>query len=145
MAEDTLTEQQIHAIETSFAALAPRGEELVKSFYERLFSNYPEVKPMFDGSLPEEQRKKLLASLVLVVENLRRPEKLGPALDQLGRRHEEIGATEPQYAAVGQTLLETIASFAGDLWDQDLQDAWTQAYAVISQRMLAAQAVTATA
>ncbi len=140
-----LTEQQTHAVESSFSLLAPKGEEVVASFYQRLFADFPAVIPMFEETDPKVQQKKLLNSLVLVVQNLRKPEKLNPALDSLGERHGEIGATPEQYDAVGQTLLKTLAEYAGDLWDDDLQDAWATALGLVSARMLAAQARCATA
>lgn len=140
-----LTEHQIQLIEESFAAVAPRGAALVARFYQRLFNDYPEVKPMFDEANQHEQQKKLLASLVLVVENLRKPEKLEPALEQLGVRHHEYGAQEAHYQAVGSTLLKTLAEFAGDLWGSELEEAWTAAYQAISGKMLQSAAAVATA
>ncbi|MEM9352617.1 MAG: globin family protein [Planctomycetota bacterium] len=142
---DALNEQQTHALESSFALLAPNGEEIAASFYQRLFTDYPAVRPLFEQTDPQEQQKKLLSSLVLVVQNLRSPEKLDAALDRLGQRHGEIGATPAQYDAVGQTLLKTLAEYAGSLWDDELEEAWTAAYGLISSRMLAAQASYATA
>ena len=104
-----LTQNQIQLIEESFAAVAPQGAELVASFYDRLFNDFPAVKPMFANTTPAEQQKKLLSSLVLVVQNLRKPEVLGPALEQLGARHNEYGAVPTHYDAVGSTLLDEVA------------------------------------
>lgn len=44
-------------LEQSFAALAPQGEALAARFYQRLFDNYPEVKPLFKGIAIEGQQK----------------------------------------------------------------------------------------
>ena len=84
---------QVELLETSFALVAPRGEELVSAFYEKLFSKHPEVMPFFENTDMSEQKKKLLQALVLVVNNLRKPEVLGPALKQLGQLHSEIANT----------------------------------------------------
>ncbi len=136
MSSNELTEQQIQLLETSFAAVAPRGAELVELFYEHLFADYPEVIPMFANTVPAEQQKKLLASLKLVVDNIRKPEKLGPALEQMGARHVQYGTKEAHYPAVGATLLKSLAEIAGDLWNDELQDAWATAYGAISEIML---------
>jgi hemoglobin-like flavoprotein len=130
-----ITERQIQLVQESFAAIAPRGEALAARFYERLFGDYPELRPMFK-SAPQEQQKKLLAALTLVVQNLRKPEKLAPALEQLGKRHVDYGVEDEQYGAVGASLLLTLAEFAGDQWNEEVDFAWTVAYDLLSARMI---------
>lgn len=126
----------VEMLENSFAAVAPQGEELVGIFYRNLFADYPGVKPLFENADMDQQKKKLLASLKLVVENLRRPEVLGPALEQMGARHVDYGALEEHYPAVGATLLKSLAEVAGDVWNDELDAAWADAYAEISRIML---------
>ncbi len=135
MSATGLTENQICLIEESFAAVAPRGAALVARFYERLFEDYPQVKPMFKTDI-HEQQKKLLGALALVVENIRKPEKLQPALEQLGIKHNDYDVVPEQYQAVGGTLLKTLAEFAGDVWGSELEDAWGTAYGAISKKMI---------
>ena len=135
MSATGLTENQIQLIEESFAAVAPRGAALVARFYERLFEDYPQVKPMFKSE-PHARQKMLLGALVLVVENLRKPEKMKPALEQLGVKHNDYQVVPEQYQAVGSTLLKTLAEFAGDIWGSELEDAWGAAYGAISQQMI---------
>jgi len=135
MSATGLTENQIRLIEESFAAVAPRGAALVARFYEQLFQDYPEVKPMFNTDI-HQQQKKLLGALVLVVQNLRKPEKLKPALEQLGIKHNDYNVVPEQYQAVGSTLLKTLAEFAGDVWGSELEDAWATAYGAISKIMI---------
>ena len=127
---------QVELLEQSFAAVAPRGDELVEVFYRNLFADYPEVKPLFENIEMAEQKKKLLASLQLVVENLRRPETLVPALENLGANHVGYGAKEEHYPAVGATLLKSLAEIAGDAWNDSLDSAWSEAYEAISGYML---------
>ncbi len=127
----------IELLEESFDAVAPQGNELVETFYRHLFSDFPQVKPLFEQVEMTEQKKKLLASIKLVVENLRRPEVLGPALEELGARHVAYGAEEAHYPAVGQTLLKSLSEIAGDAWTDEYQEAWAEAYGEISQIMLA--------
>ena len=118
-------------LESSFALVAPRGEELVSVFYDKLFSQHPEAKPFFENTDMAEQKKKLLQSLVLVINNLRKPEVLGPALKQLGQRHPDIGVKPEHYPIVGGVLLETLGEFVGSAWTPELKLAWTDAYGAI--------------
>lgn len=134
---------QIGLLEQSFAAVAPKGDELVEVFYKNLFADFPQVRPLFADVRMAEQKKKLLASLQLVVGNLRRPSVLGPALNELGSRHVDYGAQEGHYPAVGQTLLKSLAQVAGDAWNDELDRAWAEAYGVVAQAMIEGAAVPA--
>jgi hemoglobin-like flavoprotein len=127
----------VELLEQSFAAVAPKGQQLVDTFYRQLFREYPEVQPLFAGVNLADQKKKLLASLKLVVENLRRPDVLTEALHDMGLRHVDYGAREEHYPAVGATLLGALAETAGPAWNHELQQAWADAYAAVSQLMLA--------
>ncbi len=127
---------QIELLETSFQAIAPRGEAFVTAFYERLFTNYPQTRAFFASTNMKEQRKKLLGALVLVIQNLRKPEVLTSALKGLGQRHVAYGVRPEHYPIVGTILLETFADFLGDDWTPEYRDAWAQAYEAICSIML---------
>jgi hemoglobin-like flavoprotein len=128
---------QVELLESSFALLAPRAEELAERFYARLFVVAPEARALFPDELAG-QRRALIGALGMIVSSLRAPERLGPYLDGLGRRHADYGAVEAHYAVVGSVLLETLAEMAGPLWGQELRTAWSGAYEAIQGIMLGA-------
>ena len=128
----------VELLEQSFAAIRPQGERLADNFYRRLFTDFPQVRPLFRHVSMPDQKRKLLASLQLVVENLRRPEALVHALEALGARHVYYGTREEHFPAVGQTLLRSLAEIAGPLWNPEYELAWAEAYGEISRIMLAA-------
>jgi len=78
---------KVELLEKSFQSVSPKGEKLAAWFYERLFQKYPAVRPLFAKTNIKQQQKKLLGSLVLVVSNLRKPEKLKSGLLELGAKH----------------------------------------------------------
>jgi hemoglobin-like flavoprotein len=84
----------------------------------------------------KDQRTKLLGVLILVIQNLRKPEVLASALEGLGQRHVAYGVRQEHYPLVGTVLLETLADFLGDDWTPAYQDAWAQAYEAICSIML---------
>jgi nitric oxide dioxygenase len=127
---------QIELLETSFQAIAPHGEAFVTAFYERLFTNYPQTRAFFSSTNMKEQRKKLLGALILVIQNLRKPDVLTSALQGLGQRHVNYGVRPEHYPIVGTILLETFAEFLGDNWTPEYHDAWAQAYEAICSIML---------
>ncbi len=135
---EPLNETQIELLEETFGKLAPQGAVLVEKFYSELFSRHPEVKPMFKNVNQKEQEKKLLSGLVLVINNLRKPEDLGPALSNLGKKHQGYGAVAAHYPVVAETLLSVMSDMAGDLWTDDVKQAWTNALNTVAEIMLAA-------
>jgi hemoglobin-like flavoprotein len=127
---------QIELLETSFQAIAPRGEAFVTAFYERLFTRFPQTRAFFASTDMKEQRKKLLGALALVIQNLRKPDVLTSALKGLGQRHTAYGVLPEHYPIVGAILLETFASLLGERWTPAYHDAWAQAYEAICAIML---------
>ncbi|MGB3508726.1 MAG: globin domain-containing protein [Microcoleaceae cyanobacterium] len=125
----------IEVIENSFEKIKPRGEEFAASFYENLFAAYPEAKPLFANTDIQKQSKKLLNSLVLVVESLRNPEALAEVLRALGARHVNYGTLPQHYPLVGQALLNTLAQYLQDDWNSEVKNAWLFAYEQIMQLM----------
>ena len=99
----------IERLESSFNLLAPRAEELVDRFYANLFAKHPEFRSMFPDDMAE-QKKKLLASLVLVVHNLRKPEKLADPLKNLGSRHVGYQTQPEHYPVIRDTLAHWLAA-----------------------------------
>ena len=129
----------VDLLEETFNALAPQGEALVARFYEELFVRYPGVKPMFANTSVAEQEKKLLGAMVLVINSLRKPKELVAALTSLGAKHHGYGAKPEHYTAVAETLLDVMSEFAGDLWTEEVQEAWTEALNTVASTMLAAE------
>ena len=54
---------RVELLEKTFAALAPKGEELVSRFYGELFTRYPGVRKLFANADQADQQRKLLSAL----------------------------------------------------------------------------------
>jgi methyl-accepting chemotaxis protein len=128
----------IKLLQDSFELIKPQGPELVRRFYERLFQKFPSVKPLFANTTQEEQEKKLLAAIALVVNNLRNPDALAKALQEMGKRHQGYGALPEHYPAVAETLLDVMAEIAGEHWTPVLRSAWEKALNVVAEVMTGA-------
>ena len=127
---------QVQILEKSFDRIRDRAVEFSASFYARLFVHHPELKPLFAKTDLAAQERKLIASLAIVVENLRNPEQLTQALKSLGAYHHEIGTLRGHYPLIGQALIETFAKYLGSEWNLATQQAWLEAYSTISDIML---------
>lgn len=127
---------QVELLEQSFAEVKPYADQFVGSFYENLFRANPEAKPLFERADMASQKKMMLSSLVMVVDNLRRPDVLDEALRGLGTRHVQHGALPQHYPLVGRALLITLKQYLQEKWTVDVKDAWVDAYDVMSKVML---------
>lgn len=126
----------VELLEQSFALVAPQADDLVSTFYDNLFTDYPDAKPLFEHTDMAKQKNMLKGGLVMVVENLRKPDVLSKALKGLGARHVKYGALPAHYPLVGNSLLKTLAQYAGSAWTDDVKDAWVGAYGAITELML---------
>jgi hemoglobin-like flavoprotein len=126
----------IELLERSFSLVKERSTDFTQTFYQNLFTDYPEVKPLFAHSQMEEQGKKLFASLVLTIDNLRQPEILATTLRGLGTKHLKYGVLPEHYPMVGNSILKSLESFSGENWTEEVKQAWVEAYTAIAQLML---------
>ncbi|MTI63780.1 methyl-accepting chemotaxis protein [Methylophaga sp.] len=133
-AEKTDTE----IVEQSFAQLAGQGELLVTEFYDHLFLHNPELKPLFEGVSAAGQQKKLLAALMLLVNNLRKPAILQDYLKGLGNRHQSYGVRAEDYEKVKTSLLSVMRRLAGENWTDAVETAWRNTLNAVVQQMLGA-------
>ena len=124
------------SLETSFDAIAARGDELVEDFYDRLFAVAPGVRPLFPDDM-RRQRTMLLAVLVAVRKSVRDLDGIRPTLRRLGARHVAYGALPEHYPVVAQTLIESMTHIAGDSWRPGYTTAWAGALNVIAGEMIA--------
>ena len=126
---------QIKLVQESFAKVAPISEQAAVIFYDRLFELAPQVRAMFPNDMTE-QRKKLMATLAVVVNGLANLEAVLPAASALAKRHVAYGARPAHYPVVGGALLWTLEKGLGDAWTPDVAAAWTTAYGVLSGYMI---------
>ncbi|MCA1454495.1 hemin receptor [Bradyrhizobium sp. BRP22] len=130
-----MTPAQVTLVQESFAKVAPISEQAAIIFYDRLFEVAPTVKAMFPADMTE-QRRKLMATLVAVVNGLSNLEAVLPAASALAKRHASYGAKPAHYPVVGAALLWTLEKGLGDAWTSDVADAWTAAYGTLSGYMI---------
>jgi hemoglobin-like flavoprotein len=126
---------QVKLVQESFAKVAPISEQAAVIFYDRLFEVAPTVKAMFPADMTE-QRKKLMATLAVVVNGLYNIESILPAASALATRHVAYGAKPEHYPVVGGALLWTLEKGLGAAWTPEVAAAWTAAYGALSSFMI---------
>jgi len=126
---------QVKLVQESFSKVVPISEAAAVIFYDRLFEVAPSVKAMFPADMTE-QRKKLMATLGVVVNGLSNLESVLPAASALAKRHVSYGAKPAHYPVVGGALLWTLEKGLGDAWTPETAAAWTAAYGTLSGYMI---------
>jgi nitric oxide dioxygenase len=132
-----MTPDEIDLVRASFAAVAPAADDVAATFYARLFEVAPETRAMFAGDL-RSQGRKLMTMIGTVVWSLDNLPPLLAVVDSLGRRHAGYGVRDDHYATVGEVLLWTLERGLGERFTPATRDAWANAYALLSGRMMAA-------
>ena len=131
-----MTPEQVRAIQESFTKVTPISEQAAALFYGRLFEIDPALKPLFHGDM-KEQGRKLMATLAVVVNSLNNISAVLPAASALAKRHVAYGVKPAHYTPVGEALLWTLQQGLGAAWTPELAVAWSAAYGVLSEYMIA--------
>jgi hemoglobin-like flavoprotein len=124
-------------VQESWAKVEPVSAVAAALFYGRLFELAPSLRPMFRGSM-QEQEKKLMQTLTVVVRGLDRPDQLVSQVQALGRRHAGYGVADAHYGTVAQALLWTLEQALGDAFTPQVRDGWVQAYTLLAGVMQSA-------
>jgi hemoglobin-like flavoprotein len=106
-------------------------------FYNRLFEQYPSVRPMFPEKM-EAQASKLMAAVAWIVANVENAEVFKPYVEEMAVRHLQYGTLEAHYPAVGENLLAVLEehlSVEGD-FSAETKAAWAGAYGAIQFIMI---------
>jgi nitric oxide dioxygenase len=131
-----MTPEQVKSIQESFAKVAPIADAAAALFYNRLFEIAPEVKSLFRGDMTEQGRK-LMKTLIIVVNGLGNLQTIFPAASALAKNHVAYGVKPSHYTPVGEALLWTLQHGLGSDWTPELAGAWSTAYTTIANFMIA--------
>jgi len=118
-----MTSQSIARILKTYEQIAPRIDDMVAGFYERLFSICPEARPLFKRDMTI-QRHHLAATLAMLVRNLQFQDLLQDAVMDLGAQHVMFGARPEQYPMVRDSLLYSLSNALGDDWTPQVEADW---------------------
>ncbi|MET1412209.1 globin family protein [Roseibium sp. HPY-6] len=132
-----MTPDQIQLIQTSFRKVAPISDKAAELFYGRLFQIAPETKPLFKSDI-EDQGRKLMTTLGVVVNGLSNFETILPTAKTLAVKHVDYGVEPAHYPPVGAALIWTLEQGLGDAFDEATRTAWSAAYATLSNVMIEA-------
>lgn len=130
-----LNEQDILLVEQNFDRMLAVSEAFCQRFYQRLFTEFPQLLPLFDAVNIEGQHKKLFASMVLLIQYLRDSEMIVDYLQGLGARHQQYGIEAEHFHWFIDNWIAVVAEFSGQDWHSDLEQAWRQVLEYVADVM----------
>jgi hemoglobin-like flavoprotein len=119
-------------VRESWAQFEPVAVASAAFFYDKLFELDPEAQRLFSSTDMVVQGHKVMRMFAEIVRNLDRPETLVAEVADLGRRHVGYGVQDHQYDSVGIALLWTLERGLGPAFTNDVRNAWTEAYLLLS-------------
>jgi hemoglobin-like flavoprotein len=131
----TLTARQKRLIRESFEPVKQYSTALTKLFYGRLFELKPEVRTLFKTNI-EDQSRKLLDMIVIIVEALDDFDALRPRLVELGRKHVTYGALPEHYEFIKKSLLWALGRALEMEFDAETKAAWNEMLDAVATTML---------
>ncbi|WP_026211654.1 globin domain-containing protein [Longispora albida] len=116
-----------------------RPDRLAENFYARMFLADPALRDLFPITM-DVQRSRLLQAIVHAVQTVDDPEAFGAYLGALGRDHRKFHVLPEQYITVGRCLIAALREACSTQWTIAHEQAWQDAYAAISVKMITAAA-----
>ena len=129
-----MTDDQIALIQTSWARVEPIADTAATIFYDRLFATAPEEPPLFTSEMAE-QRRKLMATIGMIVKALPVLAQIIPNVQALSRRHAAFGVLPEEYPLVGSALLSALEQGLGDAFTDAHAAAWAEACGLLAHTM----------
>jgi hemoglobin-like flavoprotein len=127
-------------VKESFGWAFPISEQAAAIFYARLFETNPELKSLFKSDM-NEQGRKLMATIAVVVNSLDRLNDVLPAVQALAVRHAGYGVRSQDYDAVGNALIWTLQTGLGERFTDKHKAAWAETYSSLADIMRGAAAI----
>lgn len=134
MANAGLDAKTIEIIKSTVPVLEEHGNAITKHFYERMLSEVPELKNVFNQTNQQRggQPKALAATVYAAAANIDKLENILPVVKQISEKHKSLNIKAEQYPIVGKYLLMAIKDVLGDAATDEIIDAWGKAYGVIA-------------
>jgi len=131
-----MNEQTKAIIKATAPIIKEHGESITTVMYRRLFENYPEAKELFKNAAPD-QYKKLASMVYAYAANIDNLGSLQKGVDKVAKIHVDTNVLPQHYAWVGESLLGAIKEVLGDAANDEILDAWKEAFFFLAEVFIA--------
>lgn len=136
----TVTIRQKELVQSTWKQVIPISKTAPMLCYARLFELDPQLRALFPAGerSMKAQHLKLMQMIHICVRGLEHLDRIVPAVQNLGRRHVGYGVRNGDYDTVGAALLWTLEQGLGDVFDEEVKEAWANVYGVVAGAMTGA-------
>ncbi|WP_436861376.1 globin domain-containing protein [Staphylococcus caeli] len=129
-----LNEQEKTIIKETVPVLQERGVEITSFFYNRMFTQHPELRNMFNQTNQKKglQSTALAQSVLAAAMNIEDLTRILPVVKEIAHKHCALQVPESGYDIVGENLLAAIQSVLGLEEDDEILQTWGKAYGEIA-------------
>jgi nitric oxide dioxygenase len=121
--------------------LQQHGEQITRHFYDKMFSEHPEVKGYFNEAhqAAGTQARALANAVLAYAQHIDRLEALAGALPVIVQKHAALDIRPEHYPIVGKCLLGAIRDVLGAAASDEIIGAWAAAYQQLADILIAAE------
>jgi nitric oxide dioxygenase len=137
-----LSPQQISLIKATVPLLETGGEALTRHFYQLMFSQYPEVRALFNQAhqASGSQQRALANAVLMYARHIDKLDALGPLVGQIVNKHVSLQILPEHYPIVGNCLLQAIREVLGaEIATDEVIAAWAGAYGQLADILIGAE------
>lgn len=137
-----MTPEQRAIVKSTVPLLETAGEALTRHFYALMFTEYPQVRSLFNQThqASGDQQRALANGVLMYAKHIDRLEALGPLVGQIVSKHVSLNILPEHYPIVGTCLLRAIREVLGEEIATDpVIEAWALAYGQLADILIAAE------
>ena len=120
----------IEIVKATVPVLEEHGTAITTVFYQNMFDEHPELLDIFNETNQKlgRQQTALAMTVLAAAKHLENLATLLPQVTQISHKHRALQILPEHYPIVGKHLLGAIKQVLGEAANDDIIDAWTEAY-----------------
>ncbi len=124
------TAQTIAIVKATVPVLEEHGTAITTVFYQNMFAHHPELLDIFNETNQKlgRQQTALATTVLAAAKHLEHLEALLPQVTEISHKHRALQILPEHYPIVGKHLLGAIKEVLGEAANDDIINAWTEAY-----------------
>ena len=122
--------QTIEIVKATVPVLEEHGTAITTVFYQNMFNEHPELLDIFNETNQKlgRQQTALATTVLAAAKHLENLAVLLPQVTQISHKHRALQILPEHYPIVGKHLLGAIKEVLGEAANDDIINAWTEAY-----------------
>ena len=122
-----LSQKTKDIVKATAPVLQDKGVEITTRMYARMAEEQPKLKALF-ANTRDGQADRLAAAVLAYAQNIEKLEALGPSIEAIAKKHVNAKVLPEHYPIVGQLLLAAMQDVLGGAINNEILEAWNEAY-----------------